>query len=381
MNWVSIGLCFCSLLCFGKNAPAAYQLSDPACGEERECALGAHEPSDRAATTLSFSMATYFENLSTNSPHNLGDSCGCVSLAQSLSFFDTFRNDSLISGVYERISSGTTQDSVLAVSPGVQRLGLPGGWEVEDFVDANKQTDFQCHLIDIYNSIHSFSEYRSKIGMWNYQGVLDVLYGTSVLPFTTHSWDDYGASPLDATVQSQLKSIAVSKINSGEPVVIHYTTSSTFGFGAVHSVVGYKVDNQNQIHSHFGWGPSSTDMVFDSDQYITNVGYADWSNIALTHSKNYVISSLKYCGCGLHVYHTLSYQKITVGNPFGNEQTRESDPLYIPSYDMYNHQAICACGYQTVAAHFKYSMSFGNYCDGCGLSTTHYLVVEEPNND
>ena len=347
------------------------------CDDHHEVLGGIREMED----TYDFSMQTYFENLTTYSPVNLGDSCGFVSLCQYLSYYDCFRNDLFVPKAYERKSVGLTTADVLSNSPGVQRMARPNNLTMEEFVNANKNDDFQCKLIDIHNSIHSFNEYTSSIGMWDYQGILDYLYGSSTITFSYHQWWDYGNSPHDDSVRQQMKSLARAKINSGEPVVIHYTNGgNSSNENPIHSVVGYKVDSNNKIHAHFGWDDSSTDYIVGESEDITHVGYADVSGLSLTHSNNYVVNGLKYCGCGLHAYHSFSYYQISSFAGYSSDDSlsdSESELRYLPNM----HRAVCNCGYQTNQLHFRYSSTPLNRCAGCGAISYSCVLLEEPIDD
>lgn len=328
----------------------------------------------------SFGIVTYYQNLYANCPSNLGSSCGFVSLAIYLSYFDSFRNDAIIPLAYERTSVGTNQEYVLSVSPGVQRLSKPDNQTLYDFVSLNKDTDYQCHLIDIYNNEIESNEYLDAIGMWDYQIILDELFGINNVPFTTFSWGDYANSYESEIVQTSLKTIAQNKILQGEPVVIHYHSGDSY-----HSVVGYAYDSDG-IHAHFGWGSDSTDLIIGDDEYISEVGFANMSFFSNNHSKNYVINGLKYCGCGQHIYHTLSYSPVgpLLDGLDGNEyKLQESDNDLGSTRELPNlyHYATCECGYSILERHFFYIGHQLGICSGCGISTNYLLQrLEEDEN-
>ena len=66
------------------------------------CVVKDLSPSSRIPTTIGkalnpsfdngFSIKTYFQNLDTYSPSNVGNSCGYVAFIQYLGYFDTFYN-------------------------------------------------------------------------------------------------------------------------------------------------------------------------------------------------------------------------------------------------------------------------------------------------
>lgn len=277
-------------------------------------------------------MKTYFQNLYKYSALNSEGSCGYVSFIQYLSYYDTFLNDSIIPDAYERHGSFETQADALSASPGVLRQSYPepassGNTDFYDFVQANYTDDYQLNCMkivneDVFNRKNDPYSWSCSIGMWNYQGLLNGLFGDGVVEFNyvDHLEDpnDYTTGEYRERVENETKAL----LDQGVPVILHIRRPSgtkLWGDGvSYHSVVAYYYDDAG-IHTNFGYGSSYTDTIVNpagssasENWYITNVGVCDFSAFSLTHSDNYEIGGLKYRGCGEHVYHTYSYEGIRI---------------------------------------------------------------------
>lgn len=335
--------------------------------------------------TKTFSMKTYFQNLVEYSALNSQGSCGYVSFIQYLSYYDTFLNDSIIPDAYERHGSFETRAEALSVSPGVLRQSYPkpassGNTDFYDFVQANYRDDYQLNCMkivneDVFNRENDPYSWSCSIGMWNYQGLLNGLFGEGVVEFDyvdhLEDPDDYTTGEYRERIENETKAL----LDQGIPVILHIRQPSgtkLWGDGvSYHSVVAYYYDDEG-IHANFGWGSSSADTIVNpsgssssENWYITNVGVCDFSAFSLSHSDNYEIGGLKYCGCGEHVYHTYSLCQGFIGLD-GYYSTRR-------------HKVICACGHSETRAHFicqgASAQRDGTYiCAGCGQSATFVLV-------
>ncbi len=283
-------------------------------------------------TPLSSEQIQYFQNLFTYSPQNSHGSCGYVSFIQYLSYYDCFYNDSIIPEQYER-NQGSTSTLSLArsVSPGVLKQAYPGtSLELYSFINSNMNTDYQMLLMHIVNESlgRAPAQYGPSIGMWNYHYIVDTISEFNNASFTYARVQDFGsgALPTDPTIISWFDSYVKSELDDGNPVMLHIAqyNSTTGEYDNYHSVVAYYYDSLG-IHANFGWSYlSSTDMVVNSSYQITEAGVIDFSNVAQTHSNNFIVNDIGYCGCGNHIIHD-----------------------YSDSFDYYSpdqHKAYCKCG-------------------------------------
>lgn len=317
-----------------------------------------------------FSMKTYFKRLVANSPLNSVDSCGYVSFIQYLSYFDSFYDDRLIPEQFDRYgNNGATSQTAVSVSPGVLRQAYPnaaGTTQLYDFIQTNKNTDLQMYYMDIFNASQNRnpSEYKSSIGMWNYQKILDQAAGLSGfgLNFVQAEKNDlYRENGHESQEAIDYYDVYVKdKLDQNIPVVLHIKWEKN-NVSFYHSVVAYYYDSEG-IHCNFGWGANETDIVVGKNQYkINQAGFLDVSNLAVPHSKNYFINDLKYCGCGQHIHHSFSYEQIP--------------------HDQSAHERNCPCGYSDTEKHFiyedapKHPLDPYVYCSGCNAAYRFLPVI------
>lgn len=280
--------------------------------------------SNTSTNVSSFTMKSYFQNLYQNSPMNSNGSCGFVSLIQYLSYFDTFVNDDYIPSVYEW--SGPKASSIsqaITVSPGVLRQSYPST-NLFSWIQQNYEDDFQAYLFYINYVYNNKMTNPQIIGMWDYQTILNYLYGNYVFNFEYVRWP---GGYENIFTQTLYKNKIKEYLDSGYPAIVHISDGNSGGFN--HSIVAYYHDNLG-IHANFGWGENDTDVVFDNDYYIYAVGAIKTSNhFSHSHSNNYYINDLQYCGCGYHVH-------------------KFKNSLY---YDEQLHLLTCSCGEVSVEEH------------------------------
>lgn len=310
-----------------------------------------------------FSMVTYFQNLYTYSPINSHGSCGYVSFIQYLSYLDAFVNDDIIPTIYER-SQGNANSIVaaLSISPGVLRQSYPNT-NLYTYIQNNKSTDFQMYLMDIVNSSigYSASEYSCSIGMWDYYRILNALFPSNNVVFSYTKVNDFGsnAKPTDKNVINWFDSYVKGQLDLGHPVMLHIADYNevTGKKENYHSVVAYYYDASG-IHAHFGWGSNSTDVVISSKYQITEAGVIDLSNIAVTHSNNYIINNIEYCGCGMEKHsHHYEDHYCTICNNYTTLHDYHEPYTWI---NYTQHRAICGCGATTQQGHAVASNAFAN---------------------
>ena len=272
----------------------------------------------------------YFKNLYTYSPVNSHGSCGYVSFIQYLSYYDTFWNDSIIPTKYERNQGNVASLSLArAVSPGVVRQSYPND-NLYDYIQNNKATDFQMYLMSVVNESqgNSVNDYSYSIGMWDYDRILNELFKSTTVTFTYKRVRDFGlnAKPTDQSVIDWFDLYVKHQINLGNPVMLHIADYNeiTAKYEKYHSVVAYYYDD-NGIHAHFGWGETSSDVVITDEYQITEAGVMSLDNVEETHSNNYLVNNIEYCGCGYFHEHEFTTWR------------------YL---NKMSHVQICACGYR-----------------------------------
>lgn len=277
---------------------------------------------------------SYFSNLYNYSPMNSHGSCGYVSLAQYLSYYDTFYNDNIIPESYER-NQGTASSlsNAVAISPGVLKQEYPSS-DLYSFIQNTKSYDYQMYLMYIKNYLSNVStnNYSCSIGMWDYNIIFNYLYNNAV-SFEYYSYANlYGGNltPKNSNIVSWFDSYVKGKLDSGVPVILHIAkyNEATGEKEGYHSIVAYYYDSQG-IHANFGWGENSTDVVISPEYQITEAGVANFNALGHKHSNNYKVNTLEYCGCGYSHAHSYSYNSLNASS----------------------HSVSCSCGYYAVRDH------------------------------
>lgn len=248
----------------------------------------------------SYDMSSYFENLYDYSPVNDIGSCGFVSLIQAMSFYDTFYNDNVIPEVYDKsLTNAISFSDSKEVSPGTLRQPYFGSEYTSyyDFCHGTQLTNFQSYLSVLYN-IYAFTDnvddFESSVGAWNYQNILNLLYGASenasVLTFSDKTQNEY-------------LQIIKSVIDSGNPAIVHiqqYVPAINDYYR--HSVVAYDYDDLN-IYANYGYGQNETHLPLLGGTYqYTDIYYVaslDFSSFKHSHSNNYIVQNEEYCGCNI----------------------------------------------------------------------------------
>lgn len=287
------------------------------------------------STKQNENMIKYFSNLYDYSPLNSIASCGYVSFAQYLSYYDTFYNDSIIPEKYER-NQGSVSSLEIArtISPGVERTSYPAksGNELYTYIQNNKGSDYQAYLMSIVNDSYErdSTTYRCSTHMRDYHYIVDSISALSEAAYTYKKPSDFvsGAKYSDDKVVSGFDAYVKGILDKNEPVMLHVATGEGT-YEHYHSVVAYYYDEKG-IHANFGWGKTSTDFIIDgSGYYITEAGKIDFSKVEETHSNNYLVNGEHYCGCGKSTNHIYEYTL----------------------YTERKHKAACRCGYYKYESH------------------------------
>ncbi len=300
-----------------------------------QCSLNESSVSDSNLDTI-----TYFRNLYEYSPINSHGSCGYVSFAQYLSYYDTFYNDSIVADCFEANQGNTESlEKAKEISPGVKRASYPEGSEdLYNYVQTNKTTDYQAYLMSIVNNAYNRDEtnYSCSTHMRDYHYIVDSINAFANANFTYVSPSDFleNANPTSEKVVTGFETYVKKHLDNNEPVMLHIarhvqTSSEDDYYADYHSVVAYYYDDEG-IHANFGWGSSSTDVIIEGNgYYITEAGVIDFSKVDETHSNNYMVSGQHYCGCGVETNHSYKYSR----------------------YSTEKHKAKCDCGYEKLENH------------------------------
>lgn len=212
----------------------------------------------------------YFFNLKDNFGYNRDGSCGYVSTAMLLNYWDTYWDDNIVPEDYEvrTIANGSNIDYSLA-SPGGRREAsslFARGLTKEEYynnVVENSDTYFHFHMIKI-----GIDEPSMSVSPGNY-GCFQSYY-TTMLNAYLQGERHYSTS--DYTIvagTSNPRQNAISYVKRGIPVRLSISSSS-----GGHSVIAYDYDEDtDKLYCHFGWGASTTHATPESQGYTAYTGY------------------------------------------------------------------------------------------------------------
>lgn len=272
--------------------------------------LQENEADNGKYNSTSFGRNNYFRNLTAFSPQNNIGSCGYVSLIQTMSYYDTFYNDSVIPEQYDYNNRfALTEAEAKEQSPGVlrQSYNFSTNSSYFQYCHETQNNDLQSRLTVIHNEINdtdndntyiddngntqSYFEY--SIGAWNYQTMLNRFYGNnSTVKVNTFS----------NKTQNEYLNLIKETIDSGNPIIVHISKEGSTGLHSEHSVVAYAYD-EGGIYANFGWNKNANEsLLLGGDEGYTKIYYAatlNYSSLGHSHSNNYVINGKNFCGCNL----------------------------------------------------------------------------------
>ncbi len=253
-------------------------------------------------------------------------------------------------------------EDALSTSPGVLRVNYPVT-NLYTYIQNNKGIDFQMYLMDIVNASYgrTSEEYISNIGMWEYYIILNELfiYNANFNYTSVSSFGSY-AKPTDENVINYFDQYVKGQLDMGNPVILHIAkyNATTKAYDNYHSVVAYYYD-EDGIHANFGWGGSSSDTIISDSYQIVDAGIMNLTNIPISHSNNYLINEVHYCGCGEVYNHTHSY-----------------DYIYVPLNQL-SHQVYCNCGEYIIEIH-NWKLYGSDYqCNKCWYISKGNVIVSK----
>ena len=261
----------------------------------------------------------YFQNLKQNFGNNQMGSCGYVSVASMLTYFDTFYNDDIVPENYDVISEANSTDEALENSPGskyevLDESSLDKYWEE---IENNKDDNLHNLMISNNNAI-SISSYDDE------KVVKSILPTSLQNSFEFFVLDLYNLACKE-NINSTFINLAKEMIDRGLPVNLSIgKRQNNNKLNDLHSAIAYDYVG-NDLYMHPGWKGVSTYLKLNQ---ITN----DWGKtyydtiyaISIivpkmnhTHSNNYKIyydngeKFYYFCPCGTTIGHTheFTYQK------------------------------------------------------------------------
>lgn len=322
-------------------------------------------------------MVNYFSNLSNHFPMNKKGSCGFVAIAQILSYFDTFYDDTIIPEQYEDNCS-LSSTNINACSPGTLKDSLITPFNNDtmtnhSFANATYNECFDSKLMVDYNNDTSWyfhqtntnnaTSFINSLSWADSSYVFDGQYGQHNLEtgirYDFNSDDpnhtNYRFEVSEVMVQmnnqsdiNEFNSIAKAYsdsiienvaeiIDDGFPVLLNINhgyqfnnnpSSPNYTEYGMHAVVAYDyeiVDGETIVYCNFGHeNPLTFHAPYNDGPFKYAYAYVPvfYNSSIHHHSDNYLIDNKLYCGCSHHT-HSLTYQYI----------------------DQQKHSVSCPCGY------------------------------------
>lgn len=358
----------------------------------------------------------YFKNLTENYGRNMVGSCGYISLAMLLSYYDSYLNDGIIPENYDKsVALSENKLTVNAQSPGVlseplswfpNDLKITNDWYLENIIKKHYDTSFHLKLIDFrikYNEdieddgFHFIYNTDLEIGAPVYRDRMDEFLSDCIYEYLGRSSSEISYSLInsyDGATEEVIRNFVVTNVKNGNPVFLGMQGNNVGG----HAFIAYDYDEQNdELYGHLGF----TEEGYSYEHVkVSTTGYniylcAFTLNVNLPHvcSNNYVYTDYNgvvttHCPCELSIHpnHVHSYldKPIKIDETNHNEYCSKcGEPItsshsYTNKYvykNKTNHNAYCACGAMKLKGHAVKSGE--RYCLLCGgLVDTGFAVPE-----
>ncbi len=233
----------------------------------------------------------YFSNLAKNIGNNTKGSCGFVSLGMILSFYDTYRDDSVVPEIYENPTELISKCILQCkCSPGIIM-------EPDNIAYCNQQmyysnisnygnNYFHFKLLDLFKNNISDFPYDTKSNTYSY----DLRYN-DYYDFYHYYLSNYlGLSNNAYTIHKTTRFVrdeAIRLVKKGIPVRLSVRDNQEIHEN--HCIVAYDYDSiSDSLYCNFGWGENSTHVTIEQMEYEA---YASLTAIELNidhaHSNNY----------------------------------------------------------------------------------------------
>lgn len=317
----------------------------------------------------------YFYNLNENYGFNAKGSCTYIALAQLLSFWDTYWDDSVIAENFDVPSLFNSIDEVNLnlESPGIyEEPDLKGmsTQEYYNFVELHSGAYFQLHLISIGKELfgqYKFDDASSPCAL-SYDQLQELAnyYLFSERGFTKNRF------ALETETGDLARSFTIKKIKQGIPVEIRMAKKVGNRISGGHAMVAYDYDDDSdKIYVHPGWHNGVTHVTLD------NLGYNVWWDAtavvpkgAHSESNNYIFSSgyckHTHCSCEFSIHPSYATNHPHMKHDFTNSYIsgcHETDSF---------HKAFCGCGEWKWVPHYYGNVYMTSdhhimgYCTQCG---------------
>lgn len=250
----------------------------------------------------------YFYNLSDNMAYNAKGSCGFVSMAMLLSFWDSYWDTEIVEEKFEADAIVTTQYvDLLGISPGVikepDRIANVTDKRYYENVSTYCETYFQFKLMSLFRD--NIRPLLSDDGSYSYG-----LGYTDYYQFFDYYLNEYlGLSSSDYVIYQsdnshQVRDGIIDLVQRGIPVRASIRDSK--GVAGNHSVIAYDYDRDTDtIYCNFGWGSNTTHVTIESQGYDTWGSYTAIDlNTDHIHSDNYVFANdanKTFCSCDAYL--------------------------------------------------------------------------------
>ncbi len=347
----------------------------------------------------------YFYNLSSNFAFNHIGTCGYVSAAMLLSYYDSYWNDHIIcDDDYQHSNCDDSYDqpstnfnSNLPISNVTSSPGIIGDEGVIDPLITNaglpREYKFSASEYNLIVTEHSNTHFHFELIRLG----RDNLH----LPFGLHTWeikellehylyDIKGFASSDVEVEyiatpANIRAYTIDKINQGIPVILTAANANLKG----HAFIAYDYnDETDELYCHLGGKNGLYHVALSTTGYIVLGGAITIEfNNEHSHSNNYVSSDGdSYCSCYFpcHPEHECTYemynesQHIYTCGHVANENNKSVHQLeYIDVFgNDTSHIVRCAqCNYSYTATH-NYSCEYVDVnthtgvCVDCGYEAT-----------
>lgn len=261
-------------------------------------------------------LEAYYSGLTQNMGENVRNSCGYVSLAQILSFYDSYLDDSIVPEKYDIISSGSDSNiNGRSNSPGVMndKVVVDTGAEYLDEMYRLKDQSLHAKLITIGNELGYYGTDAHGVVKRLEEGNECLTTLSERIEILKAYLDEIGFAgkytihnaldQIPVVNQVNLESFVIQNIKQGYPVVLGAKEKESDEIG--HVMVCHSYDGQN-IRCNLGttrYGFSYN--VKSKFHYFTDAIVLQFKDMTHKHSYNYeIVSSGKktqhcYCESGL----------------------------------------------------------------------------------